>query len=563
MWDTKVAPQKLKKQFPDAVIDTLSFRGEGTVVVKHDTILPICQFLATDPALSFDFLTDICGVDYPDREKRFEVVYHLYSIKRKTRLRLKTAVGEGEALSTVESVWKAATWFEREAYDMFGLTFEGHGDLRRLLTWDGYEGHPLRKDFPLKGEDFGHYEVPAEPPDAFSTMPEEVEGERYMTLNMGPQHPATHGVLRLVLKLDGEVIVDAVPYVGHLHRGVEKLAEGMTYTQAITLTDRLDYTAGICNNLSYVLTVEKLLGVEVPKRAQYIRVMMAELQRIAAHLLWLATHALDMGAMTVLFYCFRDRETVIDILEDFTGARLTPSFLRIGGLAADLPEGIEKKITAFLDDFPRLIKEYETLLTKNIIWLKRTKGVGVISPQDAINWGLTGPVIRGSGVKWDIRKAIPYSSYDDFTFEIPTGETGDVYDRYLVRLEEMRQSARIVRQAVQKLPKGRIRARDPRLTPPSKAEVGQEINALIRHFKIMAEGVSPPPGEVYCSIENPKGELGWYLVSDGSNRPYRYRIHTPSFVNVAALPEMIKGHLVADVVAVIGSIDIVLGEIDR
>jgi NADH-quinone oxidoreductase subunit C/D len=563
MWDTKLAPQKLKKQFPDAIVDSLSFRGEETVVVKHDAILPVCQFLAADSSLSFDFLTDICGVDYPDREKRFEVVYHLYSMKRKTRLRLKTAVGEGESLSTVESVWKAASWFEREAYDMLGLTFEGHHDLRRLLTWEGYEGHPLRKDFPTKGVDFEHYEVPAEPSDAFSTMPEEVEGERYMTLNMGPQHPATHGVLRLVLKLDGEMIVDTVPYIGHLHRGVEKLAEGMTYTQAITLTDRLDYTAGICNNLSYVLTVEKLLGVKVPKRAQYIRVMMAELQRIAAHLLWLGTHALDIGAMTALFYCLRDRETIIDILEDFTGARLTPSFLRIGGLAADLPEGIEKKIKAFLDAFPRLIQEYETLLTKNVIWLKRTKGVGVIKPKDAINWGLTGPVIRGSGVKWDIRKAISYSSYDDFSFEIPTGKDGDVYDRYLVRLEEMRQSARIIRQAVQKLPKGRIRARDPRLTPPAKEEMGNEINALIRHFKLMAEGVSPPPGEVYCSIENPKGELGWYLVSDGSNKPYRYRIHTPSFVNVAALPEMIKGHLVADVIAIIGSIDIVLGEIDR
>ena len=563
MWDTKVAPRKLKKQFPDAVLETLSFRGEETIQVKREEILPICQYLARDPDLSFDFLTDICGVDYPDNEKRFEVVYHLYSMRRKTRLRLKTAVGEGESLSTVESVWKAATWFEREAYDMFGLSFDGHHDLRRLLTWDGYEGHPLRKDFPVKGEDFDRYEVPAEPPDAFSIMPDEDADERQMVLNMGPQHPATHGVLRLVLKLDGEVITDAVPYVGHLHRGVEKLAEEMTYTQAITLTDRLDYTAGICNNLSYCLAVEKLLGVDVPKRAQYIRVIMAELQRIAAHLLWLATHALDMGAMTVLFYCFRDRETIIDILEDITGARLTPSFLRIGGLAADLPEGIDKKITAFLDDFPKLIKEYETLLTKNIIWLKRTKGVGIISPQEAINWGLTGPVIRGSGVKWDIRKAIPYSSYDDFQFVIPTGENGDVYDRYLVRLEEMRQSARIVRQALKKLPTGRIRTSDPRVTPPAKAEVDKEINALIRHFKVMSEGVSPPPGEVYCSIENPKGELGWYLVSDGTSKPYRYHVHTPSFVNVAALPEMIKGHLVADVVAVIGSIDIVLGEIDR
>jgi NADH-quinone oxidoreductase subunit D len=446
---------------------------------------------------------------------------------------------------------------------MLGITFEGHSDLRRILTWDGYEGHPLRKDFPVKGADFDRYEVPAVPPDAFSTMPVGAAGERQMILNMGPQHPATHGVLRLVLKLDGEVIRDTIPYVGHLHRGVEKLAEEMTYTQAITLTDRLDYTAGICNNLSYILTVEKLLGIEVPKRAQYIRVMMAELQRIAAHLLWLATHALDMGAMTVLFYAFREREQVIDILEHITGARLTPSFLRIGGLAADLPDGIEAKIQAFLETFLSRIKEYETLLTKNIIWLRRTKEVGVIKPEEAIKWGVSGPVIRGSGVKWDIRKAFPYSSYDEFTFDIPIGEQGDVYDRYLVRVEEMRQSARIVRQALKKLPKGRIRARDPRVTPPTKEEVGKEIHALIRHFKLVAEGISPPPGEVYCSIENPKGELGWYLVSDGTNRPYRYRIHTPSFVNLAALPEMIKGHLVADVVAVIGSIDIVLGEIDR
>jgi NADH-quinone oxidoreductase subunit D len=291
--------------------------------------------------------------------------------------------------------------------------------------------------------------------------------------------------------------------------------------------------------------------------------MMAELQRIAAHLLWLGTHALDIGAMTVLFYCFRERDQVIDILEHITGARLTPSFVRIGGLAADLPAGIEEKIQAFLDAFPGRIKEYETLLTKNIIWLRRTKDVGVITPEEAINWGVTGPVIRGSGVQWDIRKAFPYSSYEDFNFNIPIGENGDVYDRYLVRLEEMRQSARIVRQALKKLPKGRVRALDPWVTPPAKKELGKEMHALIRHFKLMSEGISPPPGEVYSSIENPKGELGWYLVSDGTSRPYRYRIHTPSFMNLAALPDMIKGHLVADVVAVIGSIDIVLGEIDR
>jgi NADH dehydrogenase I D subunit len=566
-----VALRKLQAAFPDAVLDTLSFRGEETAVIKPEAILPVCRFLAGDPALAFDFLTDICGVDYPPREKRFEVVYHLYSMKRNKRLRLKTAVGATEPVASVTPVWKGAGWFEREVYDMFGLTFTGHSDLRRILTWDGYEGHPLRKDFPVRGADFDRYEVPAELPDAYApmsasmsaSMSEGESKEREMTLNMGPQHPATHGVLRLVLKLDGEVVRDAVPYPGHLHRGVEKLAEQLTYTQGITLTDRLDYTAGICNNLAYCLTVEKLMAIEVPKRAQYIRVMLAELQRIAAHLLWLGTHALDLGAMTVLFYCFREREEVLDILEQVTGARLTPSFLRIGGVAADLPEGIQARVTGFLDTFTGRLAEYETLLSKNVIWLKRTKDVGVITRTEAINWGLAGPVIRGSGIEWDIRKAFPYSSYDEFTFAIPTGEQGDVYDRYLVRLEEMRQSARIIRQALRKLHKGEIRTRDQRVTPPTKQEAGQEINALIRHFKHFAEGPMPPPGEVYSSVENPKGELGWYLVSDGTNRPYRYRIHTPSFVNLAALPSMIKGHLVADVVAVIGSIDIVLGEIDR
>lgn len=563
MWDVEVAPEKLKEQFPDSVIDSYPFQGEMTVIVKKEDILPICKFLSDNLDLTFDFLTDVCGVDYPERERRFEVVYHLYSMKRNKRLRIKASVGEQEAIFTVESVWKAANWLEREVYDMLGVPFEGHSDLRRILTWDGYQGHPLRKDFPLRGEDFERYEVQAELPDGLPVFPETGEGERYMILNMGPQHPATHGVLRLVLKLDGEVIVDAVPYIGHLHRGVEKLAENMTYTQALTLTDRLDYTAGISNNLAYILAVEKLLGIEVPKRAQYIRVMLAELQRIAAHLLWLATHALDMGAMTVLFYTFRERETVLDILEQVTGARITPSFLRIGGLAADLPEGVAEKVRSFLKDFPRRIHEYETLLTKNIIWLKRTKDVGIISAEDAVNWGLTGPILRGSGVKWDIRKVFPYSSYEEFDFEIPIGEKGDVYDRYLVRLEEMRQSARIIHQALDGLPDGEVRTHDPKVIPPDKELVGEEINALIRHFKLMSEGISPPPGEVYTSIENPKGELGWYLVSDGSNHPYRYRIRPPCFLNLAAVPEMIKGHLVADVVAVIGSIDIVLGEIDR
>jgi len=391
-------------------------------------------------------------------------------------------------------------------------------------------------------------------------MPE----KRLMTINMGPQHPATHGVLRLLLELDGEIIVKAVPHIGYLHRGIEKLAESMTYAQALTLTDRLDYTSGLSNNLAYCLTVEKLLDIKIPQRAQYLRVLLAELQRIAAHLLWVATHALDLGAMTVLFYAFRDRETILETMELVTGARLTPSFVRIGGLAADIPDTFLPRVKAFVEEFPKRVDEYETLLTENIIWKKRTQNISPMSGEECINYGVTGPVLRASGVYYDVRKAYPYSSYEDFDFEIPLGKNGDVYDRYLVRLKEMRQSNRIVKQAAERLPDGPVAASDaPLVVPPAKEEVGRDIAALIRHFKIMEEGFKPPRGEVYSSIESSKGELGFYLVSDGANKPFRLRIRPPSFVNLGALPKMIEGQMVADVVAAIGSIDIVLGEIDR
>ncbi|MBW1659494.1 MAG: NADH dehydrogenase (quinone) subunit D [Deltaproteobacteria bacterium] len=386
---------------------------------------------------------------------------------------------------------------------------------------------------------------------------------RYMTVNMGPQHPATHGVLRLLLELDGEYIVKTTPIIGHLHRGVEKLAEERTYHQFIPFTDRLDYTAGMNNNMAYVMAVEKLLGIEVPKRAQYIRVVLAELQRIAAHLIWLGTHALDIGAMTVLFYTFRERETVINILEHVSGARLTPSYMRIGGLAADVPENFETLVMDFVEKFPEYIDGYETLLTENPIWLQRTKGVGILSKEDALSFGVTGPVLRGSGVKWDIRRKFPYSSYEDFDFEIPVGTVGDVYDRYKVRLEEMRQSNRIIKQAITNMPSGDVIADDPKISLPPKENVYKDIDALIRHFKIASSGFEVPEGEVFFSAENPKGELGFYVVSDGSNMPFRIKIRNPSYFNLAALPKMIEGCLIADVVTVIGSIDIVLGEIDK
>jgi NADH-quinone oxidoreductase subunit D len=384
-----------------------------------------------------------------------------------------------------------------------------------------------------------------------------------MILNMGPQHPSTHGVLRVILELDGEVVVKATPDIGFLHRGLEKLAENKTYHQCIPLTDRLDYVAGMSNNLAYVLAVEKLLGLEVPPRAQAIRVLLSELQRISSHLLWLGTHAHDIGAMTPLFYALRERDEILFMFEMICGSRLTPSYFRVGGLAQDLPEGFEEKAREFTRTFNAHVDEYETLLTKNTIWMKRTQRVGVISAQEAVNWGLTGPNLRASGMPWDLRRVMPYSGYENYEFIVPTGKNGDVYDRYMVRMMEMRQSNEIVRQALEKIPGGAILADDPKVVYPPKDRVQESIESLIHHFHLASAGFPTPPGEVYASIESPKGELGFYLVSDGTNKPWRFRIRPPSFINLSALPVMVQGRLISDVVAVIGSIDIVLAEIDR
>jgi NADH-quinone oxidoreductase subunit D len=359
-----------------------------------------------------------------------------------------------------------------------------------------------------------------------------------MVLNMGPQHPSTHGVLRVILKLDGETVVDLDCDVGYLHRGVEKIAENDTYQMITPYWDRLDYVAAVSGDLCYVEGVERLLQVEVPKRAEYLRVILTELQRIASHLLWLGTHAIDIGAVTVLLYCFREREEILKIFEDFIGARLTAHAFRIGGLWWDIYPEFDQRVRAFLKMMPGRIDEYETLLNANRIWLSRTVGIGVLPADEAINLSMTGPILRGSGVKYDVRKAIPYSAYPDFDFEVPIGENGDTYDRYLVRMAEMRQSIYIVEQALDGLPEGPVMAKVPKI-------------------------IKPPVGEVYHAIEAPKGELGVYLVSDGTGKPYRMRIRPPSFINLQSLRRMSIGHLVADVVALIGTIDIVLGEVDR
>jgi len=388
-----------------------------------------------------------------------------------------------------------------------------------------------------------------------------------MTLNMGPQHPSTHGVLRVALELDGETVVKAKPIIGYLHTGMEKQAEYKTYTQSIPQTDRMDYLAPMSNNLAFCLAVEKLLGIEAPERAQAIRVLLAELTRISAHCVWLGTHALDIGAMTVFFYCFREREKVLSLYDHVAGTRMTASYFRVGGLAIDIPDGFLDRCQKFVDEMPAHTDEYEALLTRNPIWLARLQGVAPLSTKDALALGATGPTLRGSGVKWDLRKNEPYCGYDGYDFEVPVGKNGDAYDRYQVRVAEIREAAKIAHQAIAKIralgERGEYRLRDYKYVLPPKEQVKTSMEALIHHFKIVAHGFFPPVGEAYRAIEAPKGELGFYFVSDGTPRPWRMKVRSPSFVNLQTLPTMIEGRLVADVITAIGSLDIVLGEIDR
>jgi len=387
---------------------------------------------------------------------------------------------------------------------------------------------------------------------------------RTMVLNMGPQHPSTHGVLRVILNLEGETVVKAQPDVGYLHTGIEKNCEALTYAQAITLTDRIDYLAPLSNNLAYCLAVEKLLGLEVPKRAQYIRVLLTELTRIGSHLVWLGTHAHELGAMSVFLYCFREREEILRIFEMVSGQRMMTSYFRIGGLALEPPPGWLDRVAKFVEMFPSRLQEYEDLLTANPIWQARTRGVGLLAPETAIAFGVSGPLLRGSGVAYDVRRFFPYSSYEEFDFDVVTRPEGDCYARYLVRVGEMRESLRIVRQAMQKIPpQGPFCAEAPGIIPPAREEMKTEMEALIFHFKIFTEGFAPPPGEVYQVIESPRGELGVYVASDGSPKPWRVHFRTPSFVNLQALPQLVEGRLFADLVACIGTTDIVLGEVDR
>ena len=387
--------------------------------------------------------------------------------------------------------------------------------------------------------------------------------DQTMVVNMGPQHPSTHGVLRVVLELDGELIVRATPHIGYVHTGIEKTIEYNTYMKAVTLTDRMDYVSALINNAAYTLSVEKLLGIEPPPRGQVLRVMLMELQRIASHLVWLGTHILDLGAMTVYFYTFLQREKILDLVEMMSGVRMMPSWIVPGGLRGDAPDGWLARAKEFVDDFPRAMEELENLLNANPIFRERTQGIGTLTPEDCLALGVTGATIRAAGIDYDVRKTQPYSGYENFEFYVPLGEFSDVYDRFRVRMAEMYQSREIVKQCIENMPTGPINCDDRKVVPPTRQELDSSMEAVIHHFKLWTEGFHPPVGEAYVPLESPKGEIGFYIVSDGTNRPYRAHMRPPCFMNLQALSKMAEGRLIADVVAIIGSIDIILGEIDR
>jgi NADH dehydrogenase I D subunit len=576
--------EKIRAQHPLAVQSAATFRDQTILDLRPVDLVPVARVLRDDPDLSFRHLEDIASVDrslYPGHagDARFAALYTLVSPKDGTRVRLRVAASGGDSpvLPSVTGVWAGANWFEREAFDLMGIKFEGHPDLRRILMPLDWPNHPLRKDLPRGGEpvpfsmtwedeEFSSFgtqilEAKAVP----QVPPKHMDSNRHMILNMGPQHPATHGVLRVIVELSGERVVAAYPDIGYLHSGFEKQAESIRYKDFTPYTDRSDYVSSMSNNLAYALAVEKLMGVEIPPRAQAIRVIMAELQRIASHLLWLGTYAMDVSGMghAVLMYCFREREQILDILELVSGARMTTSYIRPGGVWRDVPESFADRVRDVVETFPSRIDEYERMLTHNSIWRARLEGIGPLTTEQCQQLGVTGPLLRASGMAMDYRKLRPYSGYEQYQFDVPTATAGDCYARYQVRVEEMRQSLRIVAQALRALPDGPVWTSDRKMALPPRQELDTSMEALIHHFKLMTEGMTPPLGEVYECVEGPRGEHGYYLMSDGGPKPYRLHMRTPSFVHLQATDAMSRGQLLSDLVMVIGSIDIVLGDVDR
>jgi NADH-quinone oxidoreductase subunit B/C/D len=562
----------LREKFGTAVEVQSRTSDMLTLYVSEPQAKDVLRFLKTDASAKFVRLDDLTAIDESSRRNRqrypdYTLVYQLLSFESASRVRLKVGLSGGDPVTrTVTDIWPSADWYEREVFDMFGIRFQGHPDLRRILMPHDWEGYPLRKSYPDRATNMAPYtEDDArkhQPLDGGLYLKRE-SGEDEFVLNIGPHHISTHGLLRFIAAVHGEEIRALEMDIGYHHRANEKIGERQSWHQFIPYTDRVDYLAGAANELAYVEAVETLAGIEVPERAQFIRVMLSELYRISNHMVWLATFAHDTGAMSPNFYVFREREKIMDIVELITGGRLHPEWFRLGGVAMDLPEGWKEPIDEFAAIFPARLKEYETLISKNPIFRMRTRGIGRLSAEDAMERGVTGPNLRASGVKWDLRKDMPYSAYEAFDFEVPTETEGDCYARLLVRFEEMRQSLRIIEQAAANMPSGRYISKDYRYVLPEKKDTLRDIESLIHHFINVTRGPKIPEGEAYAASEAPRGEQGYYVVSDGLNMAYRMRIRGPGFANVQAIPLMAVGGTIADLIAINGSMDYILPDIDR
>ncbi len=522
----------------------------------------VLQQLQKSKSEGFDFFMHMTAVDYPTRAKRFDLVYELFASRLLKRRRIKCKLAEGASVPTAVGVYKCANWFERETYDMFGIEFSGHPNLRRLLCHHQFKGWPLRKDYHANQQQHCTSTLGVHFEDEYDYKPPKA-GSGLVPLNIGPSHPATHGTLRVMVELAGERVNRAHVELGYLHRCFEKMAETHPYNQVIPYTDRLNYCSAPMNNVGYCRTVEQILGVEVPPRAQCMRIVLCELSRIIDHIVCIGANAVDLGALTGFFHLFGFRERVYTLFERLCGARLTVSMTRVGGMAQDAPRGWFEEVEEFCKDMSQGIDELDVMLTGNKIWQKRTKGVGSISAQEACEWGYTGPCLRAAGVGLDLRKAQPYYGYETLDFDVPVGSTGDCFDRYLVRVEEMRQSLKIIRQVVGNMPGGDYTLRDKGIVLPEKKEVYGNIEGLMQHFMLIMKGLRPPKGEIYSATEAANGELGFYLVSDGSANPYRLKVRPPCFAIYQSFADQVQGGLVADVIAVLGSMNLIAGELDR
>jgi NADH-quinone oxidoreductase subunit C/D len=552
-----------------------------TIWIDRNNLTGILKYLKNEISLPFRMLYDLTGIDERTRMKReglpvsdFTVVYHLTSFQRNQDIRIKVALKSDDSnIPSISNVWESANWYEREVYDMFGINFTGHPRLTRILMPESWKGHPLRKEHHARATDMDPFvltDVLRDTEEAnlkFNPkefgLDTESEDSDFMFLNIGPQHPGTHGLLRLIVQLHGEDIVNIIPEIGFHHRGAEKMGERQSWHTFIPYTDRIDYLSGVMNNLAYLLSVEKLAGITVPDRANMIRIMMSELFRIASHLVWLGTFAQDMGQMSPVFYAFNDRERIFDIVAAITGGRMHPSWFRIGGVAHDLPDGWDKLVQDFVNYLPKRLKEFDNIVMRNRILKARTIGIGVYTTEEAIEWGITGSGLRATGYNWDYRKKRPYSGFDKLEFDIPLGKNGDCYDRALVRMEEMRQSLRIIQQCVNNMPAGHYKSDHPLAIPPRKDKTMQDIETLITHFVGVSWGPVIPAGEAMVPVEAAKGSNGYYLISDGGTSSYRSRIRTPSFPHMQMLPLITKGYTIPDLLAILGAMDFVLADLDR